>query len=243
MVSDKRYDSNVNYNYNKFDDGSLHLRNYGYAIKKPENERRSALQAASQDYGWFAVVERLDQVRILQSKYPANQLILENDIEYMEQLHTNWINEIRSQFDNKRIEPVISNSEIINEEPIVNPPQSEVVNDELNVNNEEIVNNNDYGTYENINYTNNIETVLNNDCPLYEPISYTNNNSVQISYADENCNISYSTDKITNDNYNVLKMLSDNIIAMKNIKTQQMVLTNEYMRLRMELSKNYSNQS
>lgn len=64
----------------------LHLRNYGYAIHKPEKERHQALIAASNDNSTLEVLRRLNLIRNYQA-IPEIKKIFSKDVDFMKSLY------------------------------------------------------------------------------------------------------------------------------------------------------------
>ena len=210
MLGDQRFElDGIIYNDNKFGDHELHLRNYGYAIKKSNDERRTAMDAACKDYGTSAVLQRLNVVRNYQSK-PENRKIFDDDIEYMEKL-----NAIAWQ-----------QGEIAPSDQPVTWQQGEIAPSDQPV------------TWQQDEFAQCNESTVEQEVPAN--FKYQNNDNFQFNYHDNNYNISLTTDKL-NDNYDIVKMLCNHIITSNNIKTKHMMLTNEYMRLRIELNKSHAN--
>lgn len=68
-------------------DDKIHLTKYGYGIHKSDKYRRTALKAASRDYGVLPVLRRLNLIRNYQA-VPENKKIFTRDVEYLKNMYS-----------------------------------------------------------------------------------------------------------------------------------------------------------
>ena len=67
-------------------DDELHLSKFGYALSKPDNERKAALRKASKQFGVRKVMGHLNLIRNYQAM-PENKAKFTEDVEYMKDLY------------------------------------------------------------------------------------------------------------------------------------------------------------